>query len=409
MSRYLLALTDAGGTVPPELGVARRLRSRGHRVTVLCDASMAAAAERTGADVRTWSVAVAPFEDWRLRSPTALARGMAEAMIAGPAAGHARDTAAAVAEVSPDAVVASFVAVGAMIAAEAAGLPYAVLVPNVYSLPAPGLPPFGLGLPPARGAPGRLRDRVLSDASTRMLGRYALEPLDGVRREHGLPPLASVWGQHQRAQRQLVLTAAAFDLPGELPGTARYVGPVLDDPDWAAGEAWTPPPGEGPLVLVAMSSTFQDHVACLQRVADALAQAGVRGVVTTGPALPPGAVRGSDRVQVLAAAPHAEVLPHAAAVVTHGGHGTVMKALAAGLPLVVLPHGRDQADNARRVALRDAGVTLSRRASAARIARAIRRVLDDGRYRDAAARLGEAIRAEAATDTLEVELESLVG
>src|SRR5690606_41419303 len=118
-----------------------------------------------------------------------------------------------------------------------------------------------------------------------------------------------------------VLTAAAFRVPGGLPGPARDVGPVLGDPAWAPGAGWAPPPGEGPLVLAAMSSTFQDPVACLQRVAAALAQAGVRGVVTTGPAVPPGAVRGSDRVQVLAAAPHPVGPPHAAAGRTRRGHG----------------------------------------------------------------------------------------
>ena len=52
-------------------------------------------------------------------------------------------------------------------------------------------------------------------------------------------------------------------------------------------------------------------------------------------------------------------------VVTHGGHGTVMKALAAGVPLVILPHGRDQADTAARVTARSAGIALKRTAKRA--------------------------------------------
>lgn len=138
MTHYLFALTDAGGTVPPELGVVRRILDRGHRVVVLGDASMAAEVTATGAEWRAWTNLAPAIDDWRRRSPTALARGMSDQMFAGPAPGHARDTTRAIEELEPDVVVTSFVAVGAMIAAEASGLPVAVLIPNVYPLPAPG-------------------------------------------------------------------------------------------------------------------------------------------------------------------------------------------------------------------------------------------------------------------------------
>jgi UDP:flavonoid glycosyltransferase YjiC (YdhE family) len=112
-------------------------------------------------------------------------------------------------------------------------------------------------------------------------------------------------------------------------------------------------------------------------------------------------------VTVLAAAPHRQVLDHAALVVTHGGHGTVMKALAAGVPMVVLHHGRDQADNAARVTARGAGVAVKRTATPAAIARAARRVLTDPSYQAAARRLGQAIRRDADSGALLRELESL--
>lgn len=107
---------------------------------------------------------------------------------------------------------------------------------------------------------------------------------------------------------------------------------MLDDPGWAEGAPWVAPAGTDPLVLVAMSSTFQDQIDCLQRVVDALALLSVRGVLTTGPAVDAAALRPPANVTVVSSAPHRQVLPHAALVVTHGGHGTVMKALAAGVP-----------------------------------------------------------------------------
>ncbi|MFJ6112700.1 nucleotide disphospho-sugar-binding domain-containing protein [Agrococcus sediminis] len=404
---YLLGLTDAGGTVPPELGVARRLATRGHRVAVIGDRSMADATARAGAAFTAWSRPAVEVRDWAARSPGRLVRELAETMIIGPAPSQADDLAAAIAAEPPDVVLTSSFAVGAMIAAEAAGVPYGVLIPNIYPLGAEGIPPFGAGLRPARGRAGRIRDRSLTAASRRMFDRRALGGLNRVRSAHGLDPVATFWQQLLRAERLLILTSAAFDLPGALPAHARYVGPVLDDPAWAGAAAWLPPAGDEPLVLVAMSSTFQDHAECLQRVIDALATLPVRAVVTTGPAIDPASLRGASRVSVVRAAPHADAMRDASLVVTHGGHGTVVKALAAGCPLLLLPHGRDQADNAVRVVLRGAGRTISRRASSRRIAAAAAALLQDAGAAAAARRLGTAIVRDASGPALVDELESM--
>ncbi|MBZ2196167.1 nucleotide disphospho-sugar-binding domain-containing protein [Occultella gossypii] len=414
---YLFALVDGGGTVPPELGVARRLVERGHRVRVLGEDSMAADVAAAGAAFVPWrhapnrpdrSVAHTAYRDWETTDPLALARGMADHMIAGPASGQARDVAAAIETDRPDLVLTSFTALGAMIGAEANGVPFDVLLPNIYTMPAPGMPPMGLGLRPATGRQGVLRDRAMNAMSTRLLGRYGLDRVNAARAAHGLAPVPTIWDQVHRARRELVMTSPAFDFPATLPANARYVGPVLDDPPWAGGD-WTPPPGDQPLVLVAMSSTFQDQTGCLQRIADALGALPVRGLVTTGPALDPSTIHASPNVRVVAAAPHAQVLPVAAAVVTHGGHGTVIKALAAGLPTVVLPHGRDQADNAVRIADRGAGITISRESSTPAIARAINRVLSDPAFARAARTMGAAVAQDAAGDALLRELENLEG
>lgn len=402
---FLFALTDGGGTVPPELGVARRLVDRGHRVTVLADQSMADQVRRTEAAFLPWTSSAGEFRDWELRTPTSLARGTVEHMMVGPAPGQAADTIAAIDVTRPDLVVTSSFAIGAMIAAEARGRSFDVLLPNAYPLPAAGMPPFGMGLSPARGPLGRLRDRVVRAASSALIDRYGLPRVNALRAEHGLEPVATTWSQLQRARRQLVLTSAAFDFPAALPENARYVGPILDDPAWAVDAPWTPPAGDGPLVLVAMSSTFQNHVACLQRIVDALDSLPVRGLVTTGPAVPAEAIRVPANVTVAASAPHREVMRHASLVVTHGGHGTVIKTLAAGLPLVILHHGRDQADNAVRVTARGAGVAVPRRAPARRIARAVTEVLGTASYREAAGQLGRAVARDADRSALLDELE----
>ena len=413
---YLFALVDGGGTVPPELGTARRLVERGHRVTVLAEDSMADDVVAAGAEFVPWTAAPNrasrlpeddPYRDWECKTPFALMDRLLDKQFAGPAEAYAADTEAAIERHRPDLVVCSMFAVGSMIAAEASGVPHDVLLANCYLLPAPGMPPFGLGLRPARGPLGRLRDQLVHRMSARLWSR-GLPRINEVRTRRGLPPIEDFYETFHAARRILVLTSEDFDFPAELPDNARYVGPVLDDPTWATG-SWTPPPGNEPLVLVGLSSTFQDQTDALQRIVTGLATLPVRGVVTTGPAVDPSAIDAPDRIQVVRAAPHSEVFPHAAAVVTHGGHGTVARALAAGVPLVVMHHGRDQADNAVRVTTRGAGLSVSRTAKPDKIATAVRRLLDDPSFRAGAEQLGAAFRRDAASGRLIDELEGELG
>jgi MGT family glycosyltransferase len=210
----------------------------------------------------------------------------------------------------------------------------------------------------------------------------------------------------ERADRLLLMTSRAFEYESFTPPpNVRLVGPRLDDPAWARD--WTPPEGDEPLVLVGMSSTFMDHADALQRATTALGTLPVRGLVTTGPAIPVEAIDAPANVTVMERAPHSEVLRHAKVVVTHAGHGTVMKALAAGVPIVALPLGRDQLDNAARVAHHGAGLRLKPTAKPQAIAKAVQRLLEDLSFPAAAERMAAAIAAETAEDRAAAELEAL--
>ena len=109
------------------------------------------------------------------------------------------------------------------------------------------------------------------------------------------------------------------------------------------------------------------------------------------------------------AAPHSEVLREAALAITHCGHGVTIKALAAGVPLVCLPMGRDQLDVAARVVHAGAGVRLDQAAAPDEIASAARTVSSrDDSYRDAAERIAAAIAEETATDLAVEEIEAVL-
>ena len=415
---YLFALVDGGGTVPPELGAVRRLVERGHDVTVLAEDSMADEVIATGAALRRWTTAPNrptrlpdddPTRDWECKNPLQLFDRLLDRQFVGPAPDYAKDVDAAIAVRRPDLVVCSMFALGAMVAAEGAGIPFDMMMPNIYLLPAAGLPPMGLGLQPARGVAGRTRDRAIHALIERSWAK-GLPAINDLRRERGLAPLARLWDQAEHARRKLVMTSTAFDFPATMPDNVRYVGPVLDDPTWATAAA--PPvtahePADRPFVLVAMSSTYQDQQDSIQRVVDALGSLPVRALVTSGPAIDPTIIDHEANVEVVQSASHQALMPTAAVVVTHGGHGTVIKSLAAGVPLVILPHGRDQADNAARVVARHAGVKVPRSSKPAKIAAAICRVLDDPSFADDARALGEIIRRDAASGALVRELEDL--
>jgi UDP:flavonoid glycosyltransferase YjiC (YdhE family) len=103
------------------------------------------------------------------------------------------------------------------------------------------------------------------------------------------------------------------------------------------------------------------------------------------------------------------VLEHASAVVTHAGHGTVMKAMAHGVPVVAMPIGRDQPDVAARVVASGAGLRLRPGSAPRKVAAAVGRVLNEPGFAAAAGRMAEAIRRDTAEDRAVAELEAIVG
>ena len=412
--RFLLTTVDGGGSVPPDMSVARALVERGHHVRVMADRLLAPAVAATGAEHVPWSTApqrdsLAPgaeiMDDWSAKTPQQAFLRVLEGVMTGPAERFADDVRAELRREPADAVIASVFVFGAHIAAQAEAVPVGVLIPNVFALPGWGVPPIGPGLKPMRGPVGRLRDAVLGKMTTRLFDK-GIDDLNAARRAHGLAPLDHVLDQFTEADRVLILTSRAFEYEQySPPAHVRFCGPRLDDPVWAGD--WTEPAGDDPLVLVGLSSTFMDHEDVLRRAAAALGELPVRGLVTTGPAIDPAAIDAPANVRVVGSAPHSRVLPRSAAVVTHAGHGTVIKALAAGVPLVCLPLGRDQLDNAARVDHHGAGLRLKPTADVAAITAAVRRVVDEPSFAAGAQRLATVIAEDVREDRAVAELEEL--
>jgi UDP:flavonoid glycosyltransferase YjiC (YdhE family) len=404
--RFLFTTFEGGGHVPPALLVARRLKARGHDVLFVSDVANQAQAEAAGLPFTAWRTAPNrktlgasddPLDDWRARWPPAVVRAVCEAVITGPAAAYAADTLALIDRFQPEAVVSNELLFGAMAAAETRGVPLALLTANVWCFPTrEDVPPFGPGFPPARSVFQQGRDRT----TRRMVGRWydvGLPGLNAARRGLGLRPLGATLEQLMTADVVILGASGAFDYGvTEPPRPFAYAGPLAEAPDWAkGGEDASLLDAEQPNVLVSFSTAYQRQERVLARTIRALADLPVRGIVTLGPALSSGSLPRAANVTVVARADHDVLVPKCRLIVCHGGHGTVMRPLMHGVPVVCIPSGRDQPENAQRIASAGAGVRLPRNASANRIRAAVTRVLAEPGFAVAARGLGDAIRREA--------------
>ncbi len=388
-------------------------------MTVLGDPSLSEDAARAGAAFVPWREAPhrttrTPeseiVKDWDAATPLAAFARARDRHAFRPAYLFAREVRALFDARPFDVVVVDAMLFGGLAGAEATGAPFAAIIPMTSFLPAPGRPPPSLGLLPAKGALGRARDRALFALGDAVLWRSCVPFMNHARAEVGLGPIAHPLDQIRRADRVLVQTSPWFDFDAPPSfDNVRYVGPEIADPSWAAPfvSPW-PKEDRRPLVLVAFSTTYMGHEDVLGRVARALGSFDVRGLVTTGPALDPARIEAPPNVAVLRSAPHGALLPDAALVVTHAGHGTAVRALAHGVPVLAMPMGRDQADNAARIVARGARLSLTARASQPAIRQAVARILDEGAFAEHAAAAKRIIATERTGDPAVEELEALV-
>jgi UDP:flavonoid glycosyltransferase YjiC (YdhE family) len=340
MSRVLILSWDGGGNTPSAFNLGARLVRRGHRVRMMGWASMQARAAATGLEFTTYP-SVAPWpsdlrhEDGWDRIATALFGAATQV-----------DVAAEAESFGADVLVIDCMLTAGYAAARRLALPVAALVHVRYA-------PF------------------VHEWGSEVLGTDVGALLDA-------------------AQCVLALQPPGFDPPELLKDGATCVGAVLRpgapgplDPATAASLT---DPGN-PWVLLTLSTTQQGQAEALPGLLDALESLPIRVLLTLGGVLAPEAVTAPRNVTVRGYLPHETVLPHLAAVVTHAGMSTVATALAAGVPMVCVPQGRDQPLNAARVQELGAGLMITADAAASTLANAVQRVLADPRFRTAAQRL----------------------
>jgi UDP:flavonoid glycosyltransferase YjiC (YdhE family) len=351
---------SGGGNVNPLLGLTGRLVERGVAVTVRGSPDLAPRFAAVGVDFEPRE----PAQEWD----------------AAATAGETRDAAD---RTGADALLIDYMQPAALCGAETSGLPVAAFVHTLYG---------------ALLAQGDLLTMYMATS---------LDDVNAVRRDLGLAPVDRMASLVDACAQVVVACPAALDVgPGPLPDNVRYVGPIVEPAGPDAG--WQPPTGDRPLVVVCLGTTPMDEGPVLQRVLDGLADQPVRVMATVGAHVDQSTLRVPANATVGAFVRHAAVLPHASAVVCHAGLGTVNAALAHGVPLVCLPLGRDQPDNARAVERVRAGRALPPESARADIAAAVADVLAGGRYRAAAQAIADECDVEHAAPAV-AAIETLFG
>jgi len=431
MGSYLLASTPVHGHVTPVLSVARHLVSTGHRVRFLTGARYAAAVELTGAQFIPLP-AEADFDDRDIDAAfpgRAERRGIdrmrfdAEAIFLTPIPAQVAAVDAACAEAAAagepiDAILAEtmFVAMAALALRSSAERPPLVNL-GVIPLPVPSVDtaPFGLGMAPLTGPVGRLRNMALGWVADRLvfdhLHRRAREVLSAV---DGRDLPANTFEAVGRVDAIVQLTVPSFEYPrSDLPETVHFVGPVQGrQPRASALPAWWSDLSSARRVVHVTQGTVanRDFTELVRPTIEALAGEDVLVVVATGgrPIEEVGPLPANARVAEFIC--YDALLPFVDVVVTNGGYGGVHEALRRGIPLVTIGTTEDKPEVVARVNWSRVGIGMrTDRPSARTIRRAVRRVLEDDSFAQAAARIAAEIEAAPGCAGIDDVLASLSG
>jgi rhamnosyltransferase subunit B len=372
------------GDVLPFIALGHELLKRGHGVSLAAPAPFESMALRAGlafqplGTVADYEAVIRQPDLWRptegFRPMFAYALQVAEAACLWLGATRARGVNLV--------VVASPLGWGARLAQDLYGIPTATLHVMPFLIESRFDPPRLPGLPLPRFLPAALRAFVNLGVDAVAVGPFTLPPLNALRARLGLEPVSRLRHWWNSPTRMLLMFPDWYAAPQiDWPDQAVQLGfPLVD----RFGDVEVLPPeldaflaaGDAPVVFT-YGSAMRQGAAFFDTAVQLCRRMGRRGVLLApqdgqvpGP-LPPGIIH-------LPYAPLSALLPRSAALVHHGGVGTVAQALAAGVPQLVVPVAFDHFDEGRRLKDRKLGATLSRRAfRPARAARVLTRLLAD--------------------------------
>lgn len=400
MSTYLLAANPIHGHVGPILQVARHLVGLGHDVTVLTGARFQGRVVAGGAAFR----ALTGRADYDDREPDtylpdrARYSGVARAqydirtIFVETIPDQFRSLRAAIDDIRPDAVLVDGAFGGAlpMLASPSERPPILALGVTPLSQSSRSLAPYGMGLPPARSALGRLRYAALGAVARKVIFRPTQQAGRRAFAECGETLTGFVMDASREFDGFLQTGVAEMEYPrDDLAANTVFVGVLPQDRSQTDVPDWWDDLEPGPVVHVTQGTIDnRDFDRLVRPTLDALAHDALTVVVSAGG-------RGVETVGDLPANARAEtylsydlLLPRLDVFVTNGGFGGVQAALAAGVPIVIAGDTEDKPEVAARVAWTGAGVDLGTGTPTPTAIRdAVRTILADPSYRRSAERI----------------------
>lgn len=398
MARFLFTIWPLTSHLQPQLGTAIELRSRGHEVAFYTGASAIRLLEGEGMRVfpfqrvdeaLIWNVIRAVTDRAAGGSTPRLMQRVTHDWWAGTVPDQVGDLREILAVWHPDVLVTeTSVWAPILVMRESTGLPVAISSTLMGCLiDGPDAPPWGLGLRPPRTPLTRLvarAYRTFIDVAARGFRRR----LDQLRAGYGLPPMGcSVNSFTGRLPLYMIPSIAELDYNRhDLPSSVHYVGPcVWNKPSGEPVPTWLSElAADQPLVHVTEGTLHYQDPFLLRAAVQGLGRRPVQVVATTGRQRDPALLRLgplAPNVRLEQWVSHTDLLPRCAVLVTTGGAGTVLAALQAGVPMVIVPTHWDKPDNAQRVVEAGAGIRLSpRQCTPERLRAAVGRVLEEPRF-----------------------------
>ena len=375
MSTILIYTSPARGHLYPMMDIAIGLRGEGHRVVMQTLSSERDIVAAEGIEHRGISAEIEALvlEDYKGSNPISQIKSTFNCWLS-RAPYEVEDLKASYSEIAPDLVIVDVNTWGASAFIESKGDPWIMFMPYCLPVSSPDTPAFGPGFPPPINGLHRLRDSIFRNI-TGIAFKGIIKKLDTLRTELRVKPIGAWENLFSKPDLLLYLTSEPFDYPrSEWPSNLRAIGPGL----------WAPPSNAPkwidelphPRVLVSVSTELQEDGDIIKTAIKALANEKGSVIVTTSALDPTEFDSSNDRIRITKFLPHASVIPKVDIVITHGGMGTTQRALAAGVPVCVIPWGRDQNETARRAETCGAGIMIPKnKLSTKRLRNAVREAL----------------------------------
>jgi MGT family glycosyltransferase len=340
--RILVAAFGDAGHVFPAIALGKALAARDHDVVIETWEERRAAVEGEG-------LGFAAAEEYRMFPPPDPDSEQGQ-----HAAEAARALLPLLEDFKPHVVVSDILTLAPTLAAERAGIPLATLIPHIYPVVEPGSPFFAIGLRPPRTGLGRRIWRFGHDRALRVGLEQGRRDLNIQRQRLDLPPIDRFHGGIS-PDLALVATYPQLEYPRQWPRGVEITGPMTFEVPHPEIEL---PPGDDPIVLVAPSTAHDSENHLVRTALAALAGEPVRVVATTNRVAPQRPIRVPANAVLVEWLSYSQLMPAASLVISHGGHGTVARALGAGTPVLICPIIGDMSETAMRVAWAGAGLSL---------------------------------------------------